>query len=136
MIGHRKRTDGKLERLRAVEPFHHLRARELATIGRTADLIRRTAGTRLIEEGRRGTECFVVLDGEASVTVGGEEVARLGRGAVVGEIAILDRVPRTASVTAVGDVELAVFDPRSLERALGGVPSFDGAVRAVASSRR
>lgn len=48
---------------------------------------------------------FVVESGEASVEVQGEEVATLGPGAAFGEIALIDRRPRTATVTARSDIK-------------------------------
>jgi CRP-like cAMP-binding protein len=48
---------------------------------------------------------FVVESGEASVEVQGEEVATLGPGAAFGEIALIDRRPRTATVTAISDLK-------------------------------
>jgi CRP-like cAMP-binding protein len=58
------------------------------------------AGTVLCREGSRGHEFFVIIEGEAEVTRGGKRVATLGSGEFFGEIAVLEPVTRTATVTA------------------------------------
>lgn len=128
--------DSKLAALSEVEPFAQLNPRELAFVGSTADIVRRSRGTRLVDQGAYGLECFVVLEGEVSVVRDAEQIARLGPGSIIGEIAVVDRVPRTASVIADSDVTLAVFDIRSLQRTMAAVPAFDEAVRGVVSDRR
>ena len=68
------------------------------------------AGDPIVGEGTGGVAFFFILDGETSVTVGGEEVATLGRGEYVGELALLDpEGPRSATVTAKTDVVLAAM---------------------------
>jgi|SRR5579862_799512 len=59
-----------------------------------------TPGTCLVGEGAAGYSFFALIEGEASVTVDGDEVATLGSGDCFGEIAILDGGFRTATVTA------------------------------------
>lgn len=132
----RTEPDSKLAALSEVEPFAQLSPRELAFVGSTADIVRRPRGTRLIDQGGYGLECFVLLEGEVTVTQSAEEVARLGPGSIIGEIALVERVLRTASVIADSDVTLAVFDVRSLQHTMATVPAFDEAVREVLSARR
>jgi CRP/FNR family cyclic AMP-dependent transcriptional regulator len=80
--------------------------------GLAADLAERrvAAGETVVGEGTGGVAFFFILEGETSVTVGGEEVASLGRGEYIGELALLDpEGPRTATVTAKTDVVLAAM---------------------------
>jgi CRP/FNR family transcriptional regulator len=66
------------------------------------------AGGEIMSAGRGGVAFFIVLEGEASVTVDGDERRRLAAGDYVGEIAMIDPdAPRSATVTAVTDVRLA-----------------------------
>ena len=58
------------------------------------------AGTAIATEGVDGLNFFVVESGEASVTVHGDEVGTLGPGAAFGEVALVDRSARSATVTA------------------------------------
>jgi CRP-like cAMP-binding protein len=62
------------------------------------------AGETLIDEGEGGIAFFVILEGEATVTIGDREVRRLRAGDHAGEIALLDEGARTATITAAGDV--------------------------------
>jgi CRP-like cAMP-binding protein len=67
------------------------------------------AGTLLTPEGQPGREFFVIEGGEASCSVRGVTRARFERGDFFGEIALLDRGPRTATVTAETPMELVVY---------------------------
>lgn len=72
--------------------------RKLARLFRERDV---PPGTAVVKEGlKSGVSFFVVVDGEAAVTAGGEEVARLGRGDHFGELALITGRERSATVTA------------------------------------
>ena len=66
-------------------------------------------GEDVIEEGTKGRDFFVILDGKARITRGGQEVAIIDRGEFFGELALFDPAPRNATVTAVGKLRLAVL---------------------------
>jgi len=68
------------------------------------------AGTELMRSGERGREAMLVLVGTAACLVGGREVGTIGPGDFVGEIALLDAGPRTATVIAETNMDLLVFD--------------------------
>lgn len=72
------------------------------------------AGETIVRQGDDGDAAFVVVEGQVAVMVGsGEkatELARLGRGEVFGEIALITSRPRTASVVALTDVDLMVLE--------------------------
>jgi CRP-like cAMP-binding protein len=77
-----------------------------------ADLAERrvSAGDPIVGEGTGGVAFFFILEGDTTVSVGGEEVATLGQGDYVGELALLDpEGPRSATVTAKTDVVLAAM---------------------------
>ncbi len=69
-------------------------------------LLQADAGDVIVEEGEDGRECFVVVEGSVAVTRNGEEVALMAAGAAVGELALLDPGPRTATVVARTPVRL------------------------------
>jgi CRP-like cAMP-binding protein len=99
-----------IDALREVKILSGLKDSDLA--GLAADLAERrvAAGDTIVGEGTGGVAFFFILEGEASVTVGGEEVATLPGGEYVGELALLDPDgPRTATVTAKTDVVLAAM---------------------------
>ena len=78
------------------------------------------AGDVLFREGEPGTEMFVIQSGLVQITkrVGGVErpIATLGRGEFLGELAILNDKPRTATAIAVEDSTCLVIDARTLEQ--------------------
>ena len=63
-----------------------------------------SAGQPIATEGEGGLNFFVVESGSADVTVGGNTVATLGPGASFGEIALVDKSARSATVTATSDL--------------------------------
>ena len=67
-----------------------------------AKLERRTldAGEALITQGEEGQDLFLLLDGVVDVEIDGDEVAELGPGALIGEMALLEDAPRSADVLA------------------------------------
>jgi CRP/FNR family transcriptional regulator len=90
--------------LRNVPLFSALDDSELESLADEFNERRFPAGDKIALEGEGGLMFFVVESGEARVEVHGEEVGRLGPGAHFGEIALIDRRPRTATVTAVTDL--------------------------------
>lgn len=114
--------DEHLERLGEVSVFRALSRQDLEVLERSADTASVAAGTRLVREGEVGREFFVLLSGEVSVVVAGDEVARLKQGQWFGELAIIDPAPRDATVTAMTDCELLVIDARRFRPLLEEVP--------------
>lgn len=66
---------------------------------------------------------LVILDGEAEPTVGGRLVATVGPGQTVGEVGLIDRLPRSASVIALTDMNVLVIEAGSFEVLLDTTPS-------------
>ena len=99
--------------LRGVPLFADLDRRELNEVG--SSLRERTfaAGDTVLSEGHAGVGFFVIVDGEATVTVRGEERTKLGAGDYFGEIALITGSERTATVTA--DSDLSCLAPTSWE---------------------
>jgi CRP-like cAMP-binding protein len=95
-----------VERLSQVPLFSGCSNRELQTIARTVRDIDHHAGAVIAREGEPGVGLFIIADGTAEVSIGGRKKATLGPGEFVGEIALLDGGPRTATVTAKTDVRL------------------------------
>jgi CRP-like cAMP-binding protein len=69
-------------------------------------------GKVMTEEGDRGREFIVLLEGEADVTKGGQTINRMRDGDFFGEIALVTKMPRTATVTATTDVRILVITDR------------------------
>ena len=92
-------TDTKLEMLRNVSLFATMSPKELAAVGQLADTVDVPAGHVLMRQGASGGEMFIIAKGNVTVERNGQEVARLGAGSVIGEMALVSEGPRTATVT-------------------------------------
>lgn len=113
-----------LDRLARVPLFKTLSRRDLQRIASNATAHRAVKGEELTREGRSGYEFFVIGEGRATVRRKGRKVASLKRGDFFGELALLDRVPRNATVTADTDMELWVLDGREFASVLREVPEI------------
>ena len=91
--------------------------------GRSEDR-RVMAGTTIVTEGENGSEFFVIIDGTARVTRDGRKLTTLGPGSGFGELALLAKGPRNATVVADTVMELAVVNERDFAGLLDEVPSF------------
>jgi CRP-like cAMP-binding protein len=80
--------------------FSECSSKELEAIYRAAKEVEHAAGHVIAREGDSGVGFFLILEGQASVTVGGHQRNELGPGDFFGEISLLDEGPRTATVTA------------------------------------
>ena len=74
------------------------------------------AGEDIIREGELGTSMFIIVEGQVRVHAQGTQIAMLGSGSVVGELAALDPELRTASVTALNDTFLFEVDGDALSQ--------------------
>jgi CRP-like cAMP-binding protein len=107
------------EQLAEVPLFESLSPDELKAIATLSDLRHEDAGATLVGEGAPGYSLFMLQEGTATVTSGGETVTTLGAGEFFGEIALLGEGVRTATVTASSPVSLIVMfgsDFRVFER--------------------
>ncbi|MGH8915631.1 MAG: cyclic nucleotide-binding domain-containing protein, partial [Acidimicrobiia bacterium] len=91
---------------------------------RASDEVSIPAGKVLMEQGQTGREAFVILDGEATVKRNGKQVAKLGPGACFGELALLDRGPRTMTVEASSDMKALVLGQREFSGVIDEVPGL------------
>ena len=119
----RKSRDRKLELLGRVELFRHCRKTDLARIATLVDEVEAPEGKTLTREGELGWEAFVVAEGRATARRGSRKVATIGPGAIIGEMSLLDRGPRTATVTADCDMLLLVLSSRAFSQLLAEGPA-------------
>ena len=118
------RKDEKLDQLGRMWLFSACTKKDLQVIGRASDEVTVPAGKTLTEEGKPGHEFYLILDGEASVKAKGRKVATLGPGDYFGELALLTRAPRDATVVADSDMELLVLGQREFSGVLDEVPGI------------
>ena len=105
-------TDSKLQMLRGVSLFETMSDKDLAAVGQLADTVDVPAGHTLMRQGASGGEMFVIASGGVLVEHDGHEIARLGPGDVVGEMALLSEGPRNSTVTANEPTTLFVLGHR------------------------
>jgi CRP/FNR family transcriptional regulator, cyclic AMP receptor protein len=120
----RLRRDAFLDHLADVPLFSALSKKDLAMIARSAEDVKVDAGKVLVTEGSAGAEFFVIVDGKARVTRRGRKVAELGSGLFFGDLALLDRAPRNATVVAETPMEVLVLGQREFAGLIDEVPGF------------
>jgi CRP/FNR family transcriptional regulator, cyclic AMP receptor protein len=91
-------------------------------------------GTVLCTQDAVARQAFILLSGTAAVTRDGRQFATVGPGDVVGELALLDGLPRTATVTALEPVQVLVMSPREFAGLLE-MPGVDDEIRRIAATR-
>lgn len=125
------------DQLAKVPLFSACSKKELAKIAKAGDQIKLPDGKVLTEQDETSREAFVVLEGTVTVRRNNRKVADLGPGSVVGELGLLDRGPRTATVVADGPVEVLVLGPREFSALLDDVPTISHKVmKALAAKVR
>jgi CRP/FNR family cyclic AMP-dependent transcriptional regulator len=116
--------DQKVELIKQAPLFARCSRKELAEVAQLADEIDLPAGKDFIRQGERGREFFVVLEGEVDVTRDGKTLQQRGPGDFFGEIALVSKVPRTATVTAKTPVRALVITDRDFRSLLEHSPQI------------
>jgi CRP/FNR family transcriptional regulator, cyclic AMP receptor protein len=123
-------------RLKSIPLFQTISDDELSEIAPFAEEASVEAGTQLVREGDFSYEFFAIEDGQAEVTRGGEHLADLGPGDFFGEIGVLERDLRTASVVAKSDMRLLTLSGWDMKRMEKSMPQAVDRVRDVLEHRR
>ncbi len=116
--------DAFVDHLAQVPLFSACSKKDLQLVAKRAEDVKVDAGKQLVSEGDAGTEFFVIIDGNATVKRHGQKVASLGPGQFFGDLALLDKAPRNATVTADGPMELLVLGQREFAGLIDDVPEF------------
>jgi CRP-like cAMP-binding protein len=122
--------------LKSIPLFQTVSDEDLSQIAPFADEVRVEAGKLLVREGDFSYEFFAIEEGEAEVTRSGEHVADLGAGDFFGEIGLLERDLRTASVEAKSDMLLVTLTGWDMKRMEKAMPEAVERVREVLETRR
>jgi len=83
-----------------------------------------SAGQKIFSEGEPGDFMFVVVAGEVDLLVRGKLVEHLSTGGVLGEMALIDKTPRSATAVAVTDCKLVAIDERRFKFLVQQTPNF------------
>lgn len=127
--------DAKVELLKRVPLFSRLDKKALQAVAQIADELDLPAGKEMATEGDRGREFFVLLDGEAEVKKGETRINTMKEGDFFGEIALVTKMPRTASVVATTDVRVLVITERAFDALLKKSPEVGRSVAEALAER-
>jgi len=123
-------------RLKKVELFADVSDDELKTIAPFAIEIIVDAGKVLVREGEFSYEFMAIEEGKAEVTRGGEHLADLGPGDFFGEIGLLGKELRNATVTAKTEMRLVTLDKWDMKRLERNIPQAVERIRKAVDERR
>jgi CRP-like cAMP-binding protein len=131
----RLRKDAKIDLIKSVPLFSHCTRAQLAALAAEADQLSVREGTTLTQQGERGREFVVLVDGAADVVKNGRTINRLGPGDFLGEIALISGAPRTATVTTTTRSTLLVLTDRAYRRASEKIPAVQARLLLALSER-
>jgi CRP-like cAMP-binding protein len=118
------RHDRIEEQLAEVPLFEGLSKKELKLVAQLSTYLEEPEGTVLTREGAAGHEFIIVLEGEVEVRKGNTVITTRGPGTYIGEIALLDHRPRTATVVAKTPVRIEVIGQREFAGLMSEVPEI------------
>jgi CRP/FNR family transcriptional regulator, cyclic AMP receptor protein len=128
-LGH----NSKIDLIKRVPLFASASKAELEEIASIADEIDLPEGKVVIKEGDAGREFIVLIEGTADVERGGRKLASLGPGDFAGEIALIAKLPRTATITTTSPVRALVITDRAFRQLLEHSPQIQiGVLTALA----
>jgi CRP-like cAMP-binding protein len=128
-------TDQKLELLKRVPLLAGLGRREIEEVGQLAEEVDLPAGHVLMREGASGSEFWVIVDGTVSIVRGGATIRTLGPGDFLGEIALVDDGPRTATATTESPAKLLVLGRREFHSLMDRFPTIQTCVLQALAQR-
>jgi CRP/FNR family transcriptional regulator, cyclic AMP receptor protein len=111
--------------LAVIPLFDGCSKRDLRIVARHMQVVALDPGTTIMREGEQGDACYVALDGVADIERGGMVVASVSAGDHVGELALLDPQPRSATVTARTAMIVGVLDARTFAAIVRDLPAFN-----------
>jgi CRP-like cAMP-binding protein len=125
--------NSKVDLIRHVPLFAACSKKELAEIASIADEIDLPSGKVLMEQGGEGREFFVLIEGTADVIQDGRKVNSMGPGDFFGEIALVAKTPRTATIKATSPLRALVINDRAFRALLEHSPKIQlGVLQALA----
>ena len=108
---------------------------QLDQVAQLGERVEAAAGAQIADQGRVGTECWVIVEGSARVLMNGEYVTSVSAGSMIGEMALLEHRPRNAAVLAETDMVLVSFDIQAFNKILEANPRAKERVTALLTSR-
>lgn len=124
-----------VEHLRHVPLFSGLSRKALERVAMAGQEVAVPEGTVLMEEGRPGRDAFIVLAGSLVVRRAGRKVATVSTGGVVGELALLDDGPRTATVVCATEARVFAISAPDFRAVYDDVPGLATGLLAAMAER-
>ena len=121
-MSRRHGKNGKIELLKEVPLFANLDRHELEEIGRHADEISVAEGTVIVRQDATGNSFYVIVEGAADVMKDGQKLAGLSDGDFLGEMALLEDLPRSATVVTTVPTRLLEMHRRDFSSVLDSAP--------------
>jgi CRP-like cAMP-binding protein len=127
--------DTKVQALKRAPLLAGLSRKELIELAKVTEDVDLGAGQVLCKEGQSGEEFFVIMEGEVEVTRRGKTLGTRGRGEFFGEIALVEDIPRTATVIARTPLRFFVLMRRDFLRLLDAQPQVERKVMRALAKR-
>ncbi len=131
-MGWKKREQ---ERIEQMTKFAHLDAKQIHQIVEKSTHLTVPQDWSLMMQNTAADKAYLILDGEVSVRQGNQEIARLGPGAMIGEVAIVAHKLRTATVVSVTPLEVLHFTAEALQELEDEIPDFRQALEGLTAER-
>jgi len=129
-------NEDRLDHLRQVRSLADCSDEELETINELMVEVSIDAGETLTRQGEAGRDFVMILEGHASVTRDGDEIAGVMEGSFVGELSLLDKTSQTATVTAMTPLRACVLNATEFQALLEGAPTLRAKIEQAAEDRR
>jgi CRP/FNR family cyclic AMP-dependent transcriptional regulator len=127
--------DTKVEALKRAPLFDGLSRKDLTQLARVSEDLEIPEGKTLTKEGEIGHEFFVIVDGDVDVKRKGRKLGTRGAGDFIGEIALLEQIPRTATVTAKTPLRVFVLTSKDFRHLLDENPNVERKVLRTLAKR-
>jgi len=131
-MGWKKREKERIEKMTA---FANLSSDQIHRIVEHSTYLTVPKDWSLMMENTAADKAYLILDGEVSVRHGKDEIARLGPGSMIGEVALVAHKLRTATVVSATALEVLHFTAEALQKLEDDIPAFKQAVEELTAQR-
>jgi len=115
--------------------FQGFSSEQVEQVAQLGERVEAAAGAEIADQGRIGSECWVIVEGTARVVMNGEYVTSVGAGSMIGEMALLEHRPRNAAVIAETDMVLVSFDTEGFNAILDANPMAKDRISSLLTAR-
>ena len=135
MFGKGQDKDKRIEMLARLDRFRDLSDDEIHRVVEVATYLTVPQGWALMVEKTPADKAYLILEGEVSVRQKGEEVAVVGAGELIGEMALVNHKLRNATVVAESPLEVLHFTDETVAKLNESIPHFQEALSGASQER-